>query len=150
MRRGFRTPARSTSCGVIIVAATGIGTVMGYLEVDPIKALVWSAIVNGVISVPIMAAMMMVADWSALGDDLPPDLVKAGVVFSGLYDLEPVQHAAFVNDDLRLALVPSFVLQPLVENAIKYAVAPSRAAVTIRVEHESEICLELSRILIGF
>lgn len=34
---------------------------------------------------------------------------------------------------LRSALVPSFVLQPLVENAIKYAVAPSRAQVTIRV-----------------
>jgi hypothetical protein len=33
---------------------------MGYLELDPIKALVWSAIVNGVISVPIMAAMMLV------------------------------------------------------------------------------------------
>jgi Mn2+/Fe2+ NRAMP family transporter len=32
---------------------------MGYFEVDPIKALVWSAIVNGVISVPIMAAMML-------------------------------------------------------------------------------------------
>jgi NRAMP (natural resistance-associated macrophage protein)-like metal ion transporter len=44
----------------IIMAATGIGTLMGYFELDPIKALVWSAIVNGVISVPIMAAMMLV------------------------------------------------------------------------------------------
>ncbi|MDD5335948.1 MAG: divalent metal cation transporter [Rhodoferax sp.] len=45
---------------IIIVAATGIGTVMGDLELDPIKALVWSAIVNGVISVPIMAALMWI------------------------------------------------------------------------------------------
>jgi NRAMP (natural resistance-associated macrophage protein)-like metal ion transporter len=45
---------------IIIVAATGIGTILGYLEVDPIKALVWSAIVNGVISVPIMAALMWI------------------------------------------------------------------------------------------
>jgi Mn2+/Fe2+ NRAMP family transporter len=45
---------------LIIMAATGIGTVMGYLEVDPIKALVWSAIVNGVISVPIMAVLMWI------------------------------------------------------------------------------------------
>ena len=45
---------------LIIVAATGIGTLMGYFEVDPIKALVWSAIVNGVISVPIMAALMWI------------------------------------------------------------------------------------------
>jgi len=45
---------------IIIVAATGIGTVMGELQVDPIQALVWSAIVNGVISVPIMAALMWI------------------------------------------------------------------------------------------
>jgi NRAMP (natural resistance-associated macrophage protein)-like metal ion transporter len=45
---------------LIITAATGIGTLLGYLEVDPIKALVWSAIVNGVISVPIMAALMWI------------------------------------------------------------------------------------------
>ncbi len=44
----------------IIVAATGIGTVMSIYELDPMKALVWSAIVNGVISVPIMVAMMWV------------------------------------------------------------------------------------------
>ncbi|MEO8858779.1 MAG: divalent metal cation transporter [Burkholderiaceae bacterium] len=45
---------------LIIVAATGIGTLISYLEVDPIKALVFSAIVNGVISVPIMAALMWI------------------------------------------------------------------------------------------
>ena len=54
---------------LIIVAATGIGTVMGYLEVDPIKALVWSAIVNGVISVPIMAAMMWIGQSRRLMGD---------------------------------------------------------------------------------
>lgn len=45
---------------LIIMAATGIGTLMGYFELDPIKALVWSAIVNGVISVPIMASLMWI------------------------------------------------------------------------------------------
>lgn len=45
---------------LIIVAATGIGTLVGYLEVDPMQALVWSAIVNGVISVPIMAALLWI------------------------------------------------------------------------------------------
>ena len=45
---------------LIIVAATGIGTLMSLLELDPIKALVWSAIVNGVISVPIMVVMMWI------------------------------------------------------------------------------------------
>jgi hypothetical protein len=36
--------------------------------------------------------------------------------------------------ELRSAALPSFLLQPLVENAIKYAVAPADRAVTIRVE----------------
>jgi Mn2+/Fe2+ NRAMP family transporter len=33
---------------------------MSTMELDPIKALVWSAIVNGVISVPIMVVMMWI------------------------------------------------------------------------------------------
>ena len=45
---------------LIIIAATGIGTAMGFFDVDPIRALVWSAIVNGVISVPIMVVLMMI------------------------------------------------------------------------------------------
>jgi NRAMP (natural resistance-associated macrophage protein)-like metal ion transporter len=45
---------------LIIVAATAIGTAMSLGEVDPMQALVWSAIVNGVISVPIMVVMMWI------------------------------------------------------------------------------------------
>jgi len=44
----------------IIIAATGIGALMSLFELDPIKALVWSAVVNGVISVPIMVVMMWI------------------------------------------------------------------------------------------
>ena len=45
---------------LIIIAATGIGSAMGFFDVDPIKALVLSAIVNGVISVPIMVVLMII------------------------------------------------------------------------------------------
>jgi NRAMP (natural resistance-associated macrophage protein)-like metal ion transporter len=44
----------------IIIAATTLGAIMGSLEVDSIKALVWSAIINGIISVPIMVVMMRI------------------------------------------------------------------------------------------
>jgi NRAMP (natural resistance-associated macrophage protein)-like metal ion transporter len=45
----------------IIAASTLIGAVIGLAEVDPIKALFWAAVINGVISVPIMAVMMLMA-----------------------------------------------------------------------------------------
>jgi len=66
LSRGFR---EARGFYLIIVAATGIGTVMGYLEVDPMKSLVWSAIVNGVISVPIMAALMWIGQSQRLMGD---------------------------------------------------------------------------------
>jgi NRAMP (natural resistance-associated macrophage protein)-like metal ion transporter len=55
---------------LIIIAATGIGTLMSTLELDPIKALVWSAIVNGVISVPIMVVMMWIGQSRRIMGDL--------------------------------------------------------------------------------
>ena len=64
-----RQPEREHRHAYLGPAATGIGTVIGYLEVDPIKALVWSAIVNGVISVPIMAALMWIGQSERLMGD---------------------------------------------------------------------------------
>ncbi len=42
----------------VIAASTMIGTLIDFTPLDPIKALVWSAVVNGIIAVPIMAVMM--------------------------------------------------------------------------------------------
>lgn len=39
-----------------------------------------------------------------------------------------------IPDELQGALVPSFILQPIVENAVKYAVAPNTERTTIRIE----------------
>ncbi|MBN8806617.1 MAG: Nramp family divalent metal transporter [Sphingomonas sp.] len=44
----------------IIAAATILGVVIDWSSLDPIKALFYSAIVNGVVAVPIMAVMMVV------------------------------------------------------------------------------------------
>jgi NRAMP (natural resistance-associated macrophage protein)-like metal ion transporter len=45
----------------VITLATLFGLGIDYAPIDPIKALFWSAVLNGVIAVPIMAAMMIVA-----------------------------------------------------------------------------------------
>lgn len=45
----------------IISLATIGGMLLNFTPVDPIKALFWSALVNGVIAVPIMAVMMVLA-----------------------------------------------------------------------------------------
>jgi NRAMP (natural resistance-associated macrophage protein)-like metal ion transporter len=45
----------------IIAASTLIGVALGLTNLDPIKMLYWAAVVNGVISVPIMVVMMQMA-----------------------------------------------------------------------------------------
>ena len=53
----------------VIALGTVVGTLVGFTPLDPIKALVWSAIVNGVIAVPIMAVMM----WLGMRRDILGD-----------------------------------------------------------------------------
>jgi Mn2+/Fe2+ NRAMP family transporter len=45
----------------IIAIATFGGTLLTFTPIDPIKMLYWAAVVNGVISVPIMLAMLVMA-----------------------------------------------------------------------------------------
>jgi len=45
----------------IIAAATMGGVLIGFLPVDPMKALYWSAVINGVIAVPIMVVTMLLS-----------------------------------------------------------------------------------------
>jgi NRAMP (natural resistance-associated macrophage protein)-like metal ion transporter len=64
--RGWKTgleykPLQAARFYAIIVAATFIGVALDWSNLNPIKALFWSAVLNGVSAVPIMAAMMVVA-----------------------------------------------------------------------------------------
>jgi NRAMP (natural resistance-associated macrophage protein)-like metal ion transporter len=45
----------------IIIVATLAGVGINFMPLDPIRALYWSAVLNGVIAVPVMAIMMLVA-----------------------------------------------------------------------------------------
>lgn len=45
----------------VVGLATLLGIALDWSSIDPIKALFWSAVINGVVAVPIMAAMMLVA-----------------------------------------------------------------------------------------
>ena len=58
-RRGLDlSPVRGARFYGVIAAATMIGVGLGFTHLDPIKALFFAAVINGVISAPIMAVMM--------------------------------------------------------------------------------------------
>jgi NRAMP (natural resistance-associated macrophage protein)-like metal ion transporter len=48
----------------ILTVATAGGVLLDFTPIDPIKALFWSAVINGLIAVPIMAVMMLLAQRS--------------------------------------------------------------------------------------
>jgi NRAMP (natural resistance-associated macrophage protein)-like metal ion transporter len=63
----------------VIGAAVVLGLGIDYCGIDPIKALYWSAVLNGVIAVPMMAALMAVA-----GSRRKMGNFRAGWVLGGL------------------------------------------------------------------
>ncbi|MBC7470269.1 MAG: divalent metal cation transporter [Ramlibacter sp.] len=69
-QRGLELPpSRAKGFYSIIALSTVIGMALGFTAIDPIKALFWSAVINGVIAVPIMAVMMLMAGSRAVMGD---------------------------------------------------------------------------------
>jgi arylformamidase len=60
-----------------------------------------------------LAAMMLAARWNTYMPELPYNLVKGGLAISGIYDLEPLLHAPFVNQDLKLDRALARKLSPV-------------------------------------
>ena len=52
---------RAPSFYAVIAIATIVGTALNFTPIDPIKALFWSAVINGVVAVPVMTLMMLLA-----------------------------------------------------------------------------------------
>jgi len=56
-----RQPKEAMAFYVTLALATLIGVFFNFLPIDPIRALYWSAVLNGVIAVPVMVIMMLMA-----------------------------------------------------------------------------------------
>jgi NRAMP (natural resistance-associated macrophage protein)-like metal ion transporter len=55
------TPVRAKAFYGTIAVATFVGLAMNLVRLDPVKALFWSAVVNGVVAVPVMVMTMLIA-----------------------------------------------------------------------------------------
>jgi len=54
-----RQPQEAVAFYSTLTAATGLGVAITLGPIDPIKALYWTAVINGVIAVPVMTVMML-------------------------------------------------------------------------------------------
>ena len=77
-----RLPRRAKAFYTVIAAATAIGVGLNFTSIDPVKALYWSAILNGIVAVPVMIAMMLLSMRKKImaGFTLPRPLQIAGWV----------------------------------------------------------------------
>lgn len=55
------SPRKAPGFYAVITAATAIGLLINFLHIDPIKSLVWAAVLNGIVAAPLMAVIMMMA-----------------------------------------------------------------------------------------
>ena len=56
-----RKPREARAFYAVIAVATLSGAALNFTAIDPIKALYWSAVVNGVLAAPLMAVMIVIA-----------------------------------------------------------------------------------------
>src|SRR3954447_23169015 len=56
-----RRPLEAKAFYVTVALATLIGVGVNFTNVDPIQALYWSAVINGIVAVPVMAMMVLLA-----------------------------------------------------------------------------------------
>jgi NRAMP (natural resistance-associated macrophage protein)-like metal ion transporter len=56
-----RKPFEAKGFYGVLIAATLVGLAINFTKIDPIKALVWSALINGIVSVPVMFVLMHMA-----------------------------------------------------------------------------------------
>jgi len=72
-----RTPKQAARFYVVICAATVLGMSLNFLHIDPVKALFWSAVVNGLVAAPLMAVIMIMASSrKVMGKFLIPSHLK--------------------------------------------------------------------------
>jgi Mn2+/Fe2+ NRAMP family transporter len=54
-----RAPGEAVAFYLTIAAATAVGAALNITPLDPMRALYWSAVINGVVAVPLMVLLML-------------------------------------------------------------------------------------------
>jgi Mn2+/Fe2+ NRAMP family transporter len=66
-----RRPKEAVAFYATLAAATALGTVIMFTPIDPIKALYWSAVINGLCAVPVMVVMMLMSGRKDIMGEFP-------------------------------------------------------------------------------
>ena len=87
-----KTPGRAKAFYGVIAAATLIGVGLNFTPIDPVKALYWSAVLNGLAAVPVMIIMMHLAGRKTIMGKftLPPVLTALGWLSTAVMTLAAV------------------------------------------------------------
>jgi Mn2+/Fe2+ NRAMP family transporter len=73
-----RRPLKAKAFYGTIAVATAIGVMLNFSALDPVKALFWSAVLNGVVAVPVMVMMLLMAvRRDVMGEFIIGPLLKA-------------------------------------------------------------------------
>jgi NRAMP (natural resistance-associated macrophage protein)-like metal ion transporter len=91
-----RRPREAKAFYSTIAVATFGGVALNFTSLDPVKALYWSAVVNGVLAAPLMAVMMMIAmNRRIMGRlTLPPAMAALGWFATAIMALTTLAFAA--------------------------------------------------------
>ncbi|GBR62960.1 iron transporter [Gluconobacter wancherniae NBRC 103581] len=75
-----RRPKEAQAFYAVLVISTLIGMIMNFTPINPIRALYWSAVINGITAVPVMVVMMLL---SARADIMGNFAIKGVLRFFG-------------------------------------------------------------------
>jgi Mn2+/Fe2+ NRAMP family transporter len=80
------SPRKAPGFYAAITAATVIGLLMDFVHIDPVKALVWAAVLNGIVAAPLMVVIMLMASSrKVMGKfQVPPYLLWIGWIATGM------------------------------------------------------------------
>lgn len=65
-----RKPGQAAAFYWVLVVSGGLGIALNFVPIDPIKALYWSAVVNGVLAAPVMVMLMLLVHRRKVMGDL--------------------------------------------------------------------------------
>jgi len=65
---------------MVVIISTALGIAMDFLKINPVKALFWTAIINGLLAPPLMVGILMVACDKKLMQGQPSSMLSRVVV----------------------------------------------------------------------